>query len=121
MEFTSSAILDTLYSLIFHEDEGEAPLSPKRSEEDSVQNSSNEPNKRSRTTRSPSTSNLIEKGANHVFQESKFAIPTFCNYCKEYIWGFTSLGHNCTVCGYTTHAKCTPRDRERRDPHLRPI
>ncbi|PRP84659.1 diacylglycerol kinase epsilon-like [Planoprotostelium fungivorum] len=103
MESASSAILDTLYSLIFAEDEiidGNARIEVKDA----------------KVTTSPSIDsaeemlgNPVEKGASHLFHESTFTMPTFCNYCKEYIWGFTTQGHTCSVCGYNTHAKCTQR------------
>jgi len=99
MESASSAILDTLYSLIFAEDEG---LESQTLPPETILGRANE-------TDSGSVSSILEKGAIHVFQESTFTIPTFCNYCKEYIWGFTQQGHFCSVCGYTTHAKCTPK------------
>eukprot|EP01114_Cavostelium_apophysatum_P017681 TRINITY_DN5311_c0_g1_i1.p1 TRINITY_DN5311_c0_g1~~TRINITY_DN5311_c0_g1_i1.p1 ORF type:complete len:613 (+),score=123.37 TRINITY_DN5311_c0_g1_i1:378-2216(+) len=44
-------------------------------------------------------------GSRHHFLANSFGIPTYCNFCKEIIWGFGG-GHSCALCGYTIHTRC---------------
>jgi len=47
--------------------------------------------------------------ADHVWKHTYFKSPTWCNYCKNFIWGVTSKqGFRCTVCKNIAHEKCRP-------------
>jgi len=83
---TGSTFLDTLKSFIYPADDD--------LEEDNTQPITLKSNK------------LIVEGTRHSFQPKTIAIPTFCNSCKEIIWGFSDQGHYCTVCGYCVHSRC---------------
>jgi len=44
--------------------------------------------------------------SSHHFVQIAFTMPTFCDYCKEFIWGFTQRGFSCSVCGCLIHSHC---------------
>eukprot|EP01127_Copromyxa_protea_P023836 TRINITY_DN912_c0_g1_i4.p1 TRINITY_DN912_c0_g1~~TRINITY_DN912_c0_g1_i4.p1 ORF type:complete len:159 (+),score=29.78 TRINITY_DN912_c0_g1_i4:1-477(+) len=45
----------------------------------------------------------------HNFVKTYFSSPTWCAYCKEFIWGITKSqqkGYKCTACSGGAHEKC---------------
>ncbi|OMJ29269.1 Protein BZZ1 [Smittium culicis] len=42
----------------------------------------------------------------HSFKSHSFKIPTSCDFCNESIWGLSSKGVKCEICGFSCHAKC---------------
>ncbi|KAG6827113.1 hypothetical protein H0H92_013157 [Tricholoma furcatifolium] len=42
----------------------------------------------------------------HSFKATSFSIPTQCGYCKSTIWGLSSKGKTCKLCGISVHSKC---------------
>eukprot|EP01101_Sappina_pedata_P013685 TRINITY_DN9943_c0_g1_i1.p1 TRINITY_DN9943_c0_g1~~TRINITY_DN9943_c0_g1_i1.p1 ORF type:complete len:164 (-),score=35.45 TRINITY_DN9943_c0_g1_i1:70-561(-) len=51
---------------------------------------------------------FTETGIPHSFDWVTFMTPTWCSYCKEYLWGITRQGLSCKVraCQYVIHEKC---------------
>jgi len=46
------------------------------------------------------------KKKEHFFKLTNFSSPTFCKYCKGFIFGLFKQGFECQECGYTSHKKC---------------
>eukprot|EP01126_Amoeba_proteus_P047732 TRINITY_DN5471_c0_g1_i7.p1 TRINITY_DN5471_c0_g1~~TRINITY_DN5471_c0_g1_i7.p1 ORF type:complete len:145 (-),score=22.58 TRINITY_DN5471_c0_g1_i7:81-515(-) len=45
--------------------------------------------------------------AQHNFVKTYFAHPTWCSYCKEFLWGVhKKQGYKCTGCKGVAHGKC---------------
>eukprot|EP01127_Copromyxa_protea_P000573 TRINITY_DN10494_c0_g1_i1.p1 TRINITY_DN10494_c0_g1~~TRINITY_DN10494_c0_g1_i1.p1 ORF type:complete len:148 (+),score=21.20 TRINITY_DN10494_c0_g1_i1:43-486(+) len=45
--------------------------------------------------------------AQHNFVKTYFSHPSWCSYCKEFIWGVTKKqGYKCTGCKGIAHGKC---------------
>jgi len=42
----------------------------------------------------------------HSFVKSSFKAPTWCHWCKDFIWGLAKQGYRCSGCGYTCHSRC---------------
>ncbi len=42
----------------------------------------------------------------HHFEKTHFTQPTFCNFCKEFIWGMGRQGYACEICKYSIHKRC---------------
>ncbi|KAL7028727.1 hypothetical protein ACKWTF_005978 [Chironomus riparius] len=42
----------------------------------------------------------------HKFISKFFRQPTFCAYCKEFLWGFNKQGYQCKTCQTAVHKKC---------------
>eukprot|EP01137_Pigoraptor_chileana_P032504 Opistho-2@21980 len=42
----------------------------------------------------------------HVFKSHTFAKPTWCDWCKEFMWGLVTQGVQCKECGYNSHKMC---------------
>jgi len=43
----------------------------------------------------------------HQFVEMYFAHPTWCTYCKDFLWGVhKKQGYRCNVCKGVAHSKC---------------
>ncbi|XP_054838797.1 PDZ domain-containing protein 8 [Eublepharis macularius] len=40
----------------------------------------------------------------HVFHDTQFQIPTWCDYCKKKVW--TKAASQCIICAYVCHKKC---------------
>ncbi|XP_062522733.1 protein kinase C delta type-like [Corticium candelabrum] len=42
----------------------------------------------------------------HKYAGKFFRQPTYCSYCKEFMWGFGKQGLCCQECGSVVHVKC---------------
>jgi len=58
-------------------------------------------------TENSAEGNSFFAGEAHHFHEVFFDKPTWCQYCKKFIWGIVSKqGYRCSVCGFSCHRKC---------------
>ncbi|VDP85112.1 unnamed protein product [Echinostoma caproni] len=48
----------------------------------------------------------ITNANGHKFVEKLFKQPTFCGYCKGFIWGLGKQGFQCKDCSFATHKRC---------------
>lgn len=44
---------------------------------------------------------------NHVFKTHTFKGLNWCEFCANFLWGFTSQGVKCEDCGFVAHTKCS--------------
>jgi len=49
---------------------------------------------------------LYNQKGDHNFELVHLSAMTWCNYCKEFIWGLSRQAYKCDVCPYTVHKKC---------------
>jgi len=63
-----------------------------------------------------------KQGTKHNFEFIYFKSPTFCNHCKQFIWGVTSKqGYRCTACEFAAHKWCytlVPRNCKKKKKSL---
>ncbi|XP_015118316.1 diacylglycerol kinase eta [Diachasma alloeum] len=48
-------------------------------------------------------------GGNHHWYATTHARPTYCNVCRDALYGVTSHGLSCEVCKYKVHKRCSPK------------
>lgn len=53
----------------------------------------------------------VKQNKVHVIRGHKlvakfFRQPTFCTFCKEFLWGFGKQGYQCQACQTAVHKKC---------------
>eukprot|EP01095_Lingulamoeba_sp_RSL-Kostka_P005071 TRINITY_DN16432_c0_g1_i1.p1 TRINITY_DN16432_c0_g1~~TRINITY_DN16432_c0_g1_i1.p1 ORF type:complete len:426 (+),score=182.95 TRINITY_DN16432_c0_g1_i1:86-1363(+) len=53
----------------------------------------------------------------HVFSKKHFGKPTWCEYCKKFIWGLGKQGYACKICTYPCHPKCKDKVLSNPDAH----
>lgn len=44
---------------------------------------------------------------NHTFKTHTFKGLNWCEFCANFLWGFTSQGVKCEDCGFVAHIKCS--------------
>ncbi|XP_062562656.1 N-chimaerin isoform X3 [Armigeres subalbatus] len=44
---------------------------------------------------------------NHLFKTHTFKGLNWCEFCANFLWGFTSQGVKCEDCGFVAHIKCS--------------
>jgi diacylglycerol kinase family enzyme len=49
--------------------------------------------------------NQEKGGAPHRLEKKQIKRPTFCNYCRQFVWGL-GRAYSCIVCSYTIHKRC---------------
>ncbi|XP_048380854.1 RAS guanyl-releasing protein 2-like isoform X2 [Stegostoma tigrinum] len=42
----------------------------------------------------------------HNFAETTYLKPTYCEHCKNFIWGLYKQGYKCRACGISCHKQC---------------
>lgn len=52
---------------------------------------------------------VADRKQEHHFINATLKKPTFCDVCKQFIWGLSNQGVICTGCSMITHHKCSTR------------
>ncbi|XP_065882787.1 N-chimaerin-like isoform X2 [Dysidea avara] len=89
------------------DDEGTPPPLPPRTEDvyEAVQNSKTL-TKRRVQRESNFTNSPFKYEKRHSFKLSSFKGPTWCDHCKNFLWGLKRQGHKCEDCGSCVHKQC---------------
>ncbi|GMS89098.1 hypothetical protein PENTCL1PPCAC_11273 [Pristionchus entomophagus] len=45
----------------------------------------------------------------HSFQSHTFRMIQFCDFCRNFLWGYVQQGVRCEDCGFAAHKKCAER------------
>ncbi|KAL3087161.1 hypothetical protein niasHS_005400 [Heterodera schachtii] len=43
----------------------------------------------------------------HNWQIFTFKIPTYCDFCRNFLWGLVQQGVRCLDCGFSAHKRCS--------------
>uniref|UniRef100_A0A914I6N1 Beta-chimaerin n=1 Tax=Globodera rostochiensis TaxID=31243 RepID=A0A914I6N1_GLORO len=43
----------------------------------------------------------------HNWQIFTFRIPTYCDFCRNFLWGLVQQGVRCLDCGFSAHKRCS--------------
>lgn len=97
-DFTSDE--DSEYLTQEDDDEGTPPPLPPRTEIQ-IQKSKKVKRRESKYTNCPFT---YEKS--HSFKVASFKGPTWCDHCKNFLWGLKRQGFKCEDCGMCVHKQC---------------
>ncbi|KAL6055721.1 Diacylglycerol kinase [Balamuthia mandrillaris] len=63
---------------------------------------------------------LTTTAASHRFLKKHFSRPTFCNYCRSFVWGFGRQAYSCTICKYAIHKRCLKGLNKKAPPTCQP-
>lgn len=55
----------------------------------------------------------------HRFKTHTFRVASYCDYCRNFMWGLVQQGLKCEDCGFAAHKRCAERSRMDCQPHLR--
>lgn len=57
----------------------------------------------------------------HNFKLHSFKGLNWCEYCGNFLWGFTAQGVKCEDCGFSAHSKCSQKVPNDCCPHLKGV
>nr|CAD7255910.1 unnamed protein product [Timema shepardi] len=58
---------------------------------------------------SPTSSDTIDYDKPHNFKTHTFKGLNWCEFCGNFLWGFTAQGVKCEDCGFSAHNKCSEK------------